>query len=134
MNPCVCMCLCVCLCVSVCVCVCLCVSVCLSVSVCLCLCVRVCACVSVCMRVCVYLAFTPTEKTCLCWLKLLSVVKAIIRDAVFSVIIANQQPLSTIESVNKIKIVYGLYFTQYVCTGCIKCLTLSLNISIMYSC
>ena len=54
-----------------------------------------------------------------------------IRDAIFSVIIANQQPLSSLLCVNKIRrftIVHGFYFTQCVCTGSIERSTLSLLI------
>ena len=59
-----------------------------------------------------------------------------IQYVVFSVVVTNQQPLSTVQRVNKIRrltIVYRFYFTQCVCTGSIERLTLSLNISIMYS-
>ena len=62
--------------------------------------------------------------------------KSHIRDYVFSVIVANQQPLSTVQRVNKIRqftTVYGFYFTQCVCTGSIERSTLFLNIYIMYS-
>ena len=64
-----------------------------------------------------------------------------IQYVVFSVVITNQQPLSTVQRVNKIHrlmIVYGFYFTQCVCTGSIERSTLSqyiyIYIYIMYSC
>ena len=56
-----------------------------------------------------------------------------IRYVFFSVVITNQQPLSTVERANKIRgftIVYRFYFTQCVCMGSIERLTLSLNIYI----
>ena len=59
-----------------------------------------------------------------------------IQYVIFSVVVTNQQPLSTIQRANKIRgltIVYGFYFTQCVCMGSIERLTLSLNICIMYS-
>ena len=59
-----------------------------------------------------------------------------IQYVVFSVVVTNQQPLSTVQLANKIRgltIVYGLHFNQCVCTGPIARSTLSLNIHIMYS-
>ena len=60
-----------------------------------------------------------------------------IQYVVFSVVITNQQPLSTVQRANKIHgrtIVYGFYFTQCVYTGSIERSTLSQYINIVYSC
>ena len=56
-----------------------------------------------------------------------------IQYVIFSAVVTNQQPLSTVQRVNKIRglnIVYGFFFTQCVCTGSVERSTLSLNIYI----
>ena len=88
------------------------------------------------MATCEHLGVSsPLMSSCL--LKLLNPLisyESHIQYVVFSVVVTNQQPLSTVQRVNKIHgltIVYGFYFTQCVCTAFIKRSTLSLSIYVL---